>query len=352
MKAEFENSDSEVISLLGELGLSRNESIVFKFLVEKGTATVIDMNKNLRIRQPQLYDILFSLERKGLINVIEGRPKVYESVDIETVIKEMQKDLDESRKFLSDWANRRKGRSVETPAIWVSRAWRSFRNNAFSIMKNAQEYILIQTPLSFAREIRDELQSIREDSVRVLLLIYGNGLEENELEEIVQSKCFSDVGLIELGQFFSIVGDGNYSSFAPRNVMEKEKGERYGYIFRDMDMTWFIIHNFFMGWFEGKMLKRSVCKVGSYYTNQRLALYDLANLIRNEKREVWVEIRGRDLKLHENTTVSGYVENVVTTNDVFTLNLRTKSGEVYTVGGYGAKGERMEARRIKITSIK
>lgn len=352
MVIESIEADGQVLSLLRELGLSQNEAILLKFLVEKGPTTAVEMNKRLKIRQPQLYDILFSLERKGLINVIEGRPKVYENVDLETVIIQMEKDLEENRKFLANWAAKSKGKSSEAPGIWMSRTWRSFRNNTFAIMREAGDSIMIQSPIKFVPDIMEELDELDISGIRIFLLIYGNSFQKNDLDRILTKDYFTDVAIMDLGQFFVIIGDDDKSSFMPRNVMEKDKGERYGYIFRDKDMTWFIIHNFFVGWFEARMLKQSTGEDGTEYKNQRLALYDLTHLLKTEKKEVWVEVDAYDKEEKDWTTISGVVEGVITTNDIFSFTVRTRGGETFSIGGYDSKGERLEARKVKILQIK
>lgn len=344
--------EKKVISTLQELGLTPNEALLFKYLMENGGSSTLDMNKYLKIRQPQLYDLLSSLERKGMINVIEGRPKIYETVSIEVILKQIQKDLEENRKLLTRWEEISGSKERTAPAIWVSRSWRSFRNNTMSLINEAKKTLMIQSPLSFLPDLMDEMDLLDLKQQRVLLLLYGNGIEERELKAITDKRYFSDVGILDLGKFFAIVEDDGNSSFMPRNIMEKERSQRYGYIFRDKDMTWFIIHNFFMGWFESGIVKRKKPEVGTIYTNQRVALYDVAYLVKEQKKEVWMKISGYDKKRGRDVTLEGYVESVVTTNNIFNFTVVSKSGESYSIGGFDSKGERVEAEKIELVDIR
>lgn len=344
--------EKRVLSALQELGLTSNEASIFKFLLENGGSSTLDMNKYLRIRQPQLYDVLLSLERKGMINVIEGRPKIYETVSLEIILRQIEDGLKENKKFLTRWEELSGSKDITTPAIWMSRTWRSFRSNTVSLLSDSTNSLMIETPFFFLEELMDELDRLDLKDQRIFLLVYGNGMSDSAMEKIKSKSYFSDIAALELGQFFAIVEDEKSSSFMPRNIMEREKSERYGYIFKDKDMTWFVIHNFFMGWFESRLIKRTVATVGTVYTNQRFALYDITHLLKTEKKEVWVRISGYDKKEKSDVELEGYVESVVTTNNVFNFNVRTRSGESYSIGGYDSKGERVEAYRITLIAVK
>lgn len=351
LTVESSGINEKVLSALQELGLTPNEALLFKFLLEKGGTNTLDMNKYLKIRQPQLYDLLTSLERKGMINVIEGRPKIYEALKLDVILRNKKENLQENESVLVRWEEQSAGKEEPIPAIWVSRTWKSFRNNTLSLIDEAEKSLMIQTPLNFLPELMAELDTIELRNQRIFLLIYGNGIEEEDLNSILEKEYFSDIGLLGLGQFFAIVEDEGSSCFMPRNIIEKDKSQRYGYIFRDRNMTWFIIHNFFTGWSEANIVKRKQAEVGMVYTNQRFAVYDLSYLLKDEKREVWVSVTGFDKKKGKDTVIDGYVESVVTTNEVYNFNLVTKSGERFSVGGYDSKGERIEAEKIQIVQI-
>ncbi|WP_075056618.1 TrmB family transcriptional regulator [Thermogymnomonas acidicola] len=73
--------EATVRSILIDLGLTENEADVYLSLIEHGSMSAGDMLRNLNLRQPQLYDITSSLERKGFINAVEGgRPKRFEAI--------------------------------------------------------------------------------------------------------------------------------------------------------------------------------------------------------------------------------------------------------------------------------
>jgi len=81
-------SEQEVFdSKLKALGLTVYEIKTFKALVEGKTLTADEIHQLTEIPTPRIYDTIDSLEKKGLVEVITGRPKRFKAVDIESGMK-------------------------------------------------------------------------------------------------------------------------------------------------------------------------------------------------------------------------------------------------------------------------
>lgn len=90
---------------LTKLGLTENESKAFKVLVRIGKASASEIAKEAGISAGRIYDVLGSLEHKGLIKVIPEKGKKFVPSDPEElrkIVEKRRKDLDEVEKDIDE----------------------------------------------------------------------------------------------------------------------------------------------------------------------------------------------------------------------------------------------------------
>jgi len=75
----MEEKFSEIISLLKKLGLTEYEARAYFFLVIHGSLTANELCKISDVPYTRIYDVLSSLESKGLVSLIPSKPKMYMS---------------------------------------------------------------------------------------------------------------------------------------------------------------------------------------------------------------------------------------------------------------------------------
>ena len=68
---------NEIINLMKSLGLTEYESKAYIFLIIHGSLTADSLCELSGIPSGRIYDVLLSLERKGLISTIPSKPKMY-----------------------------------------------------------------------------------------------------------------------------------------------------------------------------------------------------------------------------------------------------------------------------------
>ncbi len=73
--------ERELIEILEKLGLSRQEAKVYISLLIRGEATASELSDLSGVPYTKVYDILSSLESKGYVTAIPGRPMRYRPVD-------------------------------------------------------------------------------------------------------------------------------------------------------------------------------------------------------------------------------------------------------------------------------
>lgn len=102
----FMSTAPDVNILLKSLGLTVYEIKTFKALLEASSLTADQIHVVTDIPTPRIYDTIDSLEKKGLVRVIPGRPKKFECIDpnigldnfLSQLKEEYEKDLDKITK--------------------------------------------------------------------------------------------------------------------------------------------------------------------------------------------------------------------------------------------------------------
>ena len=95
--------------LLEKLGLSKNESKVYIALVKLGSASVTEISKKTNVHRVNIYDVLESLQEKGLVAaVIKVNKKIFHPANPEELKKlliKKKEEMNETEKELSELSN-------------------------------------------------------------------------------------------------------------------------------------------------------------------------------------------------------------------------------------------------------
>lgn len=342
-----ETHSDEILSLLGELGLSDNEALVYRYLVEKGGATTKELLRYLNLRQPQVYDIMSALSRKNFINVQESRPKRYIPVNLELLTQQKVNALLQGREKLIKWYSQIKHKSDE-PSMWMDRNWEGFLNNARDIILHSASDICIESNHEIFSTFTSELLKKKQEGVRILYLVFGE--EERRYAErhlASDSRCCGEIRYHDPGQFFAVISDGKASAFMPRTGAFRSERQRYGYIFKDNDMAWFHAHNFFYAWYRAKMLYSEEIKLPALYLSHRIAVSDMLRLRDRGKADISVSVTGRSIADNSDITLDGRVVDITVDHDIVNFSVFAR-GERYSIGGYDTIVEDIEAKSIEI----
>lgn len=338
-----------MLKLLQNIGLSENEALVYKFLVEDGDATAKDLLRKLNLRQPQLYDITSGLERKHFINIQDSRPKKYIPIDAELILENISRELEKSRGELLSWVSSNKKERGDVPSMWFSRHWRSFVSNSQAVIAGANDTVCIESTPDILPEFSRVLSRRVKGGLKSVLLVFGVQKKRYEEEYLKRdSAFFNEIRYVELGQFFSIIGDVSGTTFMPRKIAFAPAEDRYGYVFNDVDMSWFLTHSFFNAWFTSEPLFQRTVSLPATYSLQRLAVSDMLKLI-SQGKKLKAIVRGRRRIEGSRVSIEGNVTGVNAGRDI--VNFVVESGRhSFVVGGYDSMVEDIEAETIVIES--
>ena len=339
----------KITETLLDMGMTESESSVYKLLLLNAGATTRDILRELNLRQPQLYDIMSGLERKGFINVIEGRPKRYEAIDPEIIYREREISLHQNRETFLKWAIDNKRDTYESkPEIWISRNMKNFKSNTLDLISRAKNFILIHTTLDDLENYFETLEEKSKQGVKILLLLFGSDPALTMDRGLQKFRSFYDVRQVKVGRFFVVIADGSSSSFMPRNVLLGEKEDKYGYLFRDKDMTWFLTHNFFSAWFRGNIVKETIPNIPSRYENHRMALNDIQALNNAGIKNIEIQVIGTLRKKGKAVSVKGKLIYLHIDDEILNFSMSTEDGGNLLIGGYDSNVEDIIASEVTI----
>lgn len=342
------HTGAEILSLLQDAGLTENEAVVYRFLVENGAATTKDLLRKLRFRQPQVYDITTALERKHFLNVLETRPKKFIPESIEAILDQRLKDLKDNREVLLKWAATGNGDGTKQPAMWMSRNWESFLNNTASVILKSKRSLCMEATPGIVGEFQSAIAERDGGDMDSVLMVYGVERRKYESEFLKRDrKLFGEIRYVKPGQFFAVIGGLGAATFMPRAVTLRPVQERYGYVFKDSDVSWFLTHSFFTAWYKAERIYRSRPKFPKRYALQRLAVSDLLILGEEGREGITATVGGSFRKGGQKVELSGTVTGVVANDDVVNFTIESE-GKRYVVGGYDAIMEDVVADWIVI----
>ena len=96
---DHKESMKKINENLVQYGLTPNQSKVYLYLTKTGEKTASAISKNLNIPRTESYHLLNSLEQKGIIFSIFGKPTKFNSVSIEEALTII---IDSEKKRISD----------------------------------------------------------------------------------------------------------------------------------------------------------------------------------------------------------------------------------------------------------
>ncbi len=95
--------------LLENLGLTKNEAKIYLVLVRIGSASVNEIAKKVDVHRVNIYDVLESLQKKGLISsIIKTNKRYFEAASPELLkkkLEEKEKEIQETKNLLPNLIN-------------------------------------------------------------------------------------------------------------------------------------------------------------------------------------------------------------------------------------------------------
>jgi len=96
---------SKLIDNLQKLGFTENEARTYVGLLSLKEATAREIHEYTRVPRPKVYGVLEKMEKKGYVEVKEGKPAYFKGLDPEQLTEKLRKEflfsLNKTRKELN-----------------------------------------------------------------------------------------------------------------------------------------------------------------------------------------------------------------------------------------------------------
>ncbi|ASJ14289.1 TrmB family transcriptional regulator [Thermococcus radiotolerans] len=345
-----------LIEKLQELGLTKREAEVYLTILIKDGATVKELLEALDIHQPQLYNIIQSLIRKGFIRASAGRPRVYTASDIGALIDIQKMKFDLLRSVLQEELMKIKGRTGEEgPYISLVRSLEGVLASVIEIINSAEVEIRAELPYPVFKELKPYLLGALQRGVNLYLLVYpsiGTPEEFERFRDQVKIRTF------ELGNFLLVISDLSSAVYSKRRFFSVHKlpissNEIYGYVIQEKDLLLRLLNIHNNLWLKSKEVMGWISRPELYpkvFIEFSMALNELETLLKLGYTPV-VTVEGRDVKSGYPVSITGNVRSINRFGIVSNFVLESENG-TFTVGGFDAEVEDIEAQRVVIKEIK
>ncbi|WP_048165998.1 TrmB family transcriptional regulator [Palaeococcus pacificus] len=344
-----------LVERLQELGLTKREAEVYLTILAKKGATVKDLLDYLDIHQPQLYNIIQSLIRKGFIRASAGRPRIYTATDIGSLIEVQKIKLDILKTTLEEELKKISLTSEEeAPYISLVRGLEGVVSGILEVINSAQVEIRAEMPYSIFQEIKPYLLGALQRGVNLYLLVYPR---MGPIEEFEQYRDQLKIKTSELGNFLLVISDLSSAIYSKRRFFSVHRApisstEIYGYIIHEKDLLLRLLNIHNNLWVKAKEVLCWKPRPEIYpklFIEFSMVLDELEALLRLGYLPI-VSVEGRDIKEGNYITLNGAVKSVNRYGIVSNFVLENESG-IFTIGGFDAELEDVEAQLVTIQKV-
>ena len=345
-------------SILKRLGLTEKEAEVYVAIATRGSATAKDLLNTLeRIHQPQLYNIISSLVRKGFVRVSMGRPKVYAANDLEAIFEVRKKVLEslkrEALSLLSTIRSLEKDMGEEKSQVFLVRGREGLEATVLEVLSSSKVEVCAELPTEMALKVADTVEALLQRGVNVYMIVFP------EVPKGLAARLakYSNIALKrdKLGNFLFVSADFKVAVYARRRFFGPRKrpvpeSEVYGFFISERDLIWRLISTFENTWRKTSepVIYRppSPDAYPKVFIEYGILLDELEELLRRGYRP-YVHVEGLSVGTREPVILEGYVVRVNKTDHISNFTL-VADGEELTVGGFDAEVEDIEAFKVII----
>ena len=347
LKRALENAD-----------LTGYEAEAYLTLVDHGRLPAVDVAKKSSVPTSQVYETLRSLEGKGFVETIDQdrlHAEPSDPVDILTHLRERGELFTEAAEELED---RWEQPDLNEHRVGVVKHAETVLEHVRTQIREAEVAVEVALTAEQFDSLRTELKAAAERDVIIHVAVYYEPDLAERSEEWDLSAPNLEMRVVKIPGPFLAVLDRSRTYFAPNS----RAGENYGILINDNILS-FINHWYFQTclWYSWEPLSSNQ-RLPKTYISLKEFIRDISDVYHGGAT-VAVTIDGLDVETREYRTVTGTVTNIyypdmfvnhspslerLSTYSVVLLDTGT---EEYSVGGWGAVFEDLEAQKITLEAI-
>ncbi len=251
--------DTEMLEMLGELGLTEYEARIYCALVARSPMAASDISTESGVPMSKIYSVLDRLETGGWISVVPERPKKYRAVDpklsIDQAYDRAVGRLDRSKSKLADSLSglyEKSSGAIETAEFQIIHGDINILNHFKTLAYSPKAGIAVMMAFVSPRTA-ERVKNILKDSPGVKrILLIGEASDAGKFEEVfadtpdvviygVDHKWLESIVVVfteDEGMYFSADGDELKMALAIRDKRILELVKRYvQYMHPEMDLA-------------------------------------------------------------------------------------------------------------------
>jgi len=352
----MKNPRKMLIDRLTKLGLSINEAKAYETLIELGVAAPLEIASASGVPVSKIYLILSELERKGLIEVQHGRPKLYRPVEPKRALRLLTEEYLKIEKEALELIDRISGigRNLNTGTFWVVKGKRNIVDKIRYLLDNAQYSLAIAAPDKLIVQVSNNLQNAIENNVNVSLVIYKTNTKTTKyLVDDFRRDAMVKVREILAPSMF-IVDDHKALTYITATLYRGiKRREEIALLVEDEDfLPVFSAYFKYTAWYSSKLVSdvdEFLSKPRTYCIYFR-AVEDVAHLL-SKGIKPFARVQGWHItNTREKVVLEGRIVKAYQSPDktVYNLTLVSDNGKTYMLGGKRCVIEDVETEIITI----
>ncbi|MFC4544080.1 TrmB family transcriptional regulator [Halosolutus amylolyticus] len=343
---------------LEDAGLTSYQADAYITLLEQGMMPAVEVAKQCSVPVSQIYDVLRALERMDYIEThdqdkLHARPK--EPIDVLRELRSRGERMNEAADSIED---RWEQPAVSDHKVGVVKHEETVIDRARDLIRDAESFIELSANVDQFRSLTSALADARDRGVITNVAVYGTEVEDGianvELDETV-----TEIRACQIPGPFLLIADRTQTCFTPNDWANRP----FGVLIDDYLLS-FIFHWYFQTgvWALWETVYEDTAPPYVYMTLEEF-VRDVGPLW-EDVANVAVTIEGAWVETNEPCQITGVVTDIwypgVYRSEgrpsfeelagFLQLELAA-DGDLYSVGGWGAVYEDIEAVRITLEEI-
>lgn len=337
---------------LVKFGLSKYETLVYTTLLIRGSSTASEIVEASGVPQPRLYDVVSSLERKGLVESQSGRPKRSWPVDPKVALPRFFGKFEDSYETVLDISKKmyqKISAFQEKPSVWIVKGRGNVLSKMADVIKNSKVEILAAIPDLLAERWGKMFLDRSSNGVSVSLVIHPF---EKRIENFKEMSERISLRAREIAGMSMMAADNQKCLICSSKMLAPGYPSEmiYGIFMEENSELMQVINDFFFFtlWQPSELVNKVPVRKVASFVNVCTAV-EYVKALQDLGKKAKVSVRGKLLKTGEIVNIKGHAETTLLERGGFrTMRVKTSDGKLTSIGGLGATLEDVEAEKILI----
>ncbi|WP_424015274.1 TrmB family transcriptional regulator [Halorubrum xinjiangense] len=348
----------ELLETLQAADLSYYQANAYVTLLELGTASATEVAQASDVPDARIYDVLRDLDDFGYVELYEQETFQARATDPETIVSGLTDRATALESAAEEIEERYERPTLDTQTVSIVKRFDTVLEAARTFVRDADTQIHATLTRDQFDALRGDLVDARDRGVTVNVTMLARDGDE-PLDDADYEGAVSVAHRLSRPAPFVLTSDLRRTAFAPNPAAVED----YGLILRNRSFTYvFFWHSLLFMWLPSPVAYEADAAGPKRYADIRQFLLENRDLIRGDE-PLRVEIEGRETDSDRSVTISGEVVDAENLSEgdgdedgapsvlalTGTASMVVDDGEKrWTVGGWGATYEEVEANRIEV----